>query len=266
MPALTNLYKQVKSNAQWRNRYRINISLSRKVAKSMPLVHVLGRAKHVRLSQIILEKPYPKLKTSASHGSANTLYTEAKWSLPPSLYFYAGRAAPSGRYGYMALAFDKSCEAIQQGSATPFDTGGLAHGYILTNLADDVAAKDFVAKSLISLDKWRCGFSKYLAAYFQSPSDHFAGRPIQLDPEELHDPNNTWRAWTFEVRFHDNQKIADCIKWCAPKRLREGIRRTIISLPPFHPLHSFMGRAIIHGNREKPIKVMEGWIRNQLKI
>jgi hypothetical protein len=166
----------------------------------------------------------------------------------------------------MALAFDKKCEAKRQGTATPFDTGGLAHGYISTNLPDDIASRKFVADSLISLDRWRCGLARYIAAYFLSPSDYFTGRPVQADPEELHVRNSDFRAWTFESQFHENLKLEESIKWCASQGLMNGIRQTVVSLAPSHPLHGFMGRVIIHGNRAKPVKEMERWVRNELKV
>lgn len=267
MPALTNLYSQVKSDPQWKNSYKRNISFSRQVSKNMPLVHVLRRARNTRLIQIFLRYSYYELETSSpTRSSPKTLVSENFCTFPPSLYFYAGRAAPGKRYGYLALAFDKSCESKHQRTALPFDSGGLVHGYISTNLPNDPALKKFVADSLMSRHRWRPGFARYLAAYFLSPSHYYTGRPVRPDPEELHVRNSDWRSWTFEIQMHDNQKIDECIKWHASGGLMNGIRPIVLSLSPSDPLHSFMRRAIIHGKRAKPIREMERWIRNQLRV
>jgi hypothetical protein len=270
MPAINDIYRLIMTDSRCKRRYKKNWAEARRVADNIALVHVMRRARNSSIIQILPQYPNCELETSSpARSSPRTLYSEQKWSFPPSLYFYAGRAAPGKRYGYMALAFDKNCEANHKGTASTFDSGGLAHGYISTNLSNNKALEQFVAASLIKLDEWRRkGFARYLAAYFSSPADYFTGRPIEPDPEELHiRPGNTWRAWTFEVRFHENQKLDGAIKWCGSRGLMDGVRQTLIqTLPPYHGLHSFMRRAIIHSNRTTPVKEMERWVRNELKI
>src|SRR5262249_3094758 len=127
-----------------------------------------------------------------------------------SAYFYAGRAHPS--FGCVAFAFGPSCEAEHAGSVTPFDTGGLVHPprFIRIRLGPSDGEAELVLyaqSSEIPLDRWRDVFARVLAAYFVSDIDYWQGRPMPLDPEGLYELNTDWRAWTFEVRFHEGQSI-----------------------------------------------------------
>ena len=87
------------------------------VAMKMPLVHVESN-----VCDLVMNPPH-EIPTSATDGKSNTKRTEELLGLPPSAYFYAGRACPD--FGNRAFAFAAECEAGHTGAASPFDTGGL---------------------------------------------------------------------------------------------------------------------------------------------
>jgi hypothetical protein len=67
---------------------------------------------------------------------------------------------------------------------------------------DEMAAvAQYGTDSEMSLDEWRGNLARVLAAYFDDDSDYWRGRPARPDPEDLYTLNDSWRAWTFEVRF-----------------------------------------------------------------
>ncbi|MEJ7592597.1 MAG: hypothetical protein WKF77_13680 [Planctomycetaceae bacterium] len=65
------------------------------------------------------------------------------------------------------------------------------------------------------------------SAYF------YAGRacPAYEDPEKVFTLDNTWRAWTFEVRFAEPQQILDRVAWTAKKSQLELLRRKQAAQP-----------------------------------
>lgn len=89
--------------------------------------------------------------------------------------------------------------------------------------------------SEIPLDRWRDGFAGVLAAYFADAADYWAGRPSPFDPDGLYSLNDGWRAWTFEVRFHEGQSIHDRAEWCADEAVMSTLRRLLDELEPTPP-------------------------------
>jgi hypothetical protein len=188
--------------------YAANISKASKIAAKIHLVHVV-RGKFV---DMILTPP-AELNISVAGSQPNTRQAEETLNLGNCLYFYAGRALK--RVGGVALAFNASCESGHTGDATPFDSGGLVGGRIQSNLADEQAKINYCNSCRVDLQLWRQEFAKYLAAYFSQIGDYWEGRPAWNDAAGilLH-PENTWQAWTYEVRFREPQAILDVEKWC----------------------------------------------------
>lgn len=207
--------------------YDRQLPVCRKVAQRIALVHVTGRGKPVEMT---VESPPHEIPTSADpqYCTDITRRAEVLLGLPPSAYFYAGRAHPD--FGSVALAFAAGCEAAHTGSATPFDTGGLMHPrrFIKVRLNPTDGEAERVAygrSSQVPLDQWRDVFARILAAHFASETDYWRGRPLPYDPEGLYELNGDWRAWTFEVRFSEGQSIHDRAAWCADKQSMNELRR-----------------------------------------
>jgi len=212
----------------------------RTVAQRIALVHVSGRERAIETT---VETPSYEIPTSDDHGYCTDLTrrAEALLGLPPSAYFYAGRAHPS--FGSVALAFAAGCEDTHTGSVTPFDTGGLLHPKrpIRVRLipSDGEAERvEYGQSSEIRLDQWRDVFARVLASHFVSEVDYWTGRPHPFDPEGLYELNSDWRAWTFEVRFNEGQPIRDRVAWCADEMTMESLRRRLdsqVATPPGDP-------------------------------
>ena len=227
MPLLTDLANRLKTNPTWRERYKANLATSRAVAAKISLVHVSGNPSRVSFADLLAKVPYEIPTSDAAYGycSDMTRAAEDMLNLGRCVYLYAGRAHP--RFGKIALAFEGSCEAGHTGSATPFDTGGLANRKIISNLPDYKAdtLKEFVARSVLDLTNWRRAFSRYLAAYFLTPRDYWQGTAAMSDPEELLIRNTDWRARVFEIRFHEGQRILVASFWCASKGQKQLLER-----------------------------------------
>jgi hypothetical protein len=166
MAVFTDLDNRVPSTPFDAAEYARRSSNCRGVAERIALVHVTGRE---RPFEMTVENSPHEIPTSDDVGYYTdfTRRAEALLGLPPSAYFYAGRAHPD--FGNVALAFVPGCEAAHTGSATPFDTGGLVHPnrYIKVRLDTDNEAElvAYGRSSEIPLDQWREVFGRVLAAY-----------------------------------------------------------------------------------------------------
>jgi hypothetical protein len=272
MAVFTDLDNRVTSAPFDAVAYTRQLRICRGVAERIALVHVTGRE---RPFEMTLETSPHEIPTSTDQGYCTDLtrQAEALLSLPPSAYFYAGRAHPA--FGNVALGFVPGCEAAHTGSATPFDTGGLVHParYIKVRLDPDGQAElvAYGRSSEIQLDRWREVFGRVLAAYFSSVIDYWTGRPLPHDPEGLYELNGEWRAWTFEVRFYEGQSIHDCAAWCADEVTMENLRRRLESQKPTLPgdpptaLESFFQAPMVLERAGTPsfCKRLEQWVRDQ---
>ena len=205
MPVLTDLEIRIQTAPFSEVDYRRRLSRSEDIAKATPLIHVDGRF------EAILATPPHELPTAQS---PNTKRAEDALGYERSVYFFAGRACP--RFGSVAIAFDPSSELDHSGSVTPFDSGGLIHPkkLISVNLIpdDDLASRIRYGKeSRLPLTEWREAFAQILAAYFDTDLSYWNGRPSRLDPEELYATDNTYRAWSFEIRFYEPHGIHDLV-------------------------------------------------------
>lgn len=256
--------------------YRQRLDACVQVAQRVALVHVTGRERP--LLQTVEQSPH-EIPTSDDHGYYTDFTRDAErlLGLGASSYFYAGRACPD--FGSAALAFDGACEAGHTGSATPFDTGGLVHPkrYIRVKLepdTDDQRAA-YGRSSVIALEDWRAIFGQVLAAYFSSPREYWVGRPTWHDPEELYSRNSSWRAWTFEVRFHEALSIHERVAWCADTATMDALRRRQMAQEPTAPgnLPTSLDRFLQEGPpplepRGTPAfcERLEAWIRREVGL
>ena len=131
MPVFTNLAARAAGPPFDQAAYHANLSACENIAAKMPLVHTTGRGRS--FDQTVVKSP-GVVPTSQDTGyySDGTRNAEKSLGLPPSAYFYAGRAHKD--FGNVAMAFSPTCEAGHAGSVTPFDTGGLMNRKIALKL------------------------------------------------------------------------------------------------------------------------------------
>ncbi len=197
---------------------------STNAANKISLVHV-----DHRLVELIQTPPHEIPTSQSGRDSSNTRRVERLLGLPPSVYFYAGRACPD--FGNTAFAFGPECEKDRDGSASPFDTGGLLSNppHLMIDLSPHDDSEDqrvkFGQDSVLDLQEWRTTFGRFLAAFFRKNVDYWHERPSQTDPERLFELNSDWRTWTFEIRFSEGQSIHHRDAWCADGSVMSQLRR-----------------------------------------
>ena len=242
------------------------------VAKNVAIVHV------DRTVINLIEHPPYEIPTSASGSNADsTRRVEDMLALPPSAYFYAGRAHPN--FGSTAFAFAAGCEDAHSGSASPFDTGGLLsnppHLKLQLSPTDGEAERvEFGKASMLRLDQWRETFGTFLAAYFDADVDYWQKKPSLSDPERLFELNNDWRAWTFEIRFSEGQSIHERAAWCADETVMSHLRRLDDQQPPTIPgdppsgLDRFFAGppALEAAGTPQFCERLEQWVREQIAV
>ena len=243
---------------------------SNAVAAKVPLVHVER--------QLIERIKQPPHEIPTSEPGSKTRHAEEQLGLPPSAYFYAGRAHP--RFGNVAMAFAAGCEDSHTGSASPFDTGGLVsnppHLKLRLSPTDGEAERvSFGKASLLPLDQWRATFGKFLAAYFDSDVDYWLkAKPSVHDPEGRIESNTDWRAWAFEIRFSEGQSIHERAAWCAREEVMSVLRRltdeqpaTIPGDPPSGLDQFFAGPpALDPVGTTQFCERLEQWVREQVSV
>jgi hypothetical protein len=250
MSALINLHLRIASDPTWKREFDNSSKEAERWAERMPLVHVFSPKNSVAQMVVLDELLQP---SSNARSKTTTLRTEQEFALGRHLYFYAGRAYPL--HGGIGLIFSAATEAGKRGNATPFDTGGLLNlnprtgqPYIRTNLGPDrTALYQFLFDSIVSLAQWRTDFAQFLAAYFGPLRGYVFGRPAKVDPEEIYAAasGNTWRSWTYEIRFRDPQAIAEAVYWSASKQQMDLFHQYFTTCSPSEQnvLRSFLDRA-----------------------
>ena len=230
--------------------------------------------------------------------------TEEAMGLGSSLYFYIGRVHPE--FGEAAFAYPLADICDVDGDATPFDTGGLFAGFICFTstcgtincvnkatcakinpidpsriqrcIPDEVGLKTFMDKSRstsdgnFSLSEIVKLFTEYLAAYFSEPGDYWDNqkRPFRNDPDSifLHPRNEDFRAWTFEVRVHEPQRIEDCAAWGVSANMWNQQLRPLArhaNANSSDPLLSLLSRTPVT-IRANFAEEMEQWIRDRAGV
>lgn len=245
---------------------------SSEVAKRVPLLHV-----DPNLLELIVSPPHEISPNPISGKSDNTRRAEEMLGLSASVYFYAGRAHP--QFGNAAFAFPAGCEASHSGSVSPFDTGGLLSDppRIKVRLDPTDGEPERVAfgkASQVPLGQWREAFGKCLAAYFAVDLDYWHKRPSVSDPEGIFELNDDWRAWTFEIRFHEGHSIHDRIAWCADESVMNQLRRLADQQPlavpgdPLSGLDRFLAEPTALDMAGTPLFCgrIEQWVVEQVAI
>jgi hypothetical protein len=271
MPALTLLNARIRSDSAWQSRYTANLPAAETTAKTIPLLHVTSAGSFFK---IVLEPAQELLPTteSSAYLPSRTLDAENMLDLGHCLYFYAGRACRN--YGDIAFAFAPGSESNHSGSATPFDTGGLAFGHIRASLPDHspTTLSQFTRESLLELSAWRDAFARFLAAYFPHPSAYWTRRPYMPDPDGIFEnPDNSWRAWTFEIRFRESQCIQARMAWSFSEPVFERLTEMLVDEPPYGAFPTLLqdfieGPAPLTPRGDTNFcELMETWVRENTK-
>lgn len=241
MPVPKSLINQINSDPQWRKIYDANLKDAKVMASRIYLVHVTGR--NIPFEELF--RSLPAVLKPYHNSPVNCLWThkcQNKLRLGRSLYFFAGRA---GDFGGVALVFGTKCEQKRRGTATPFDTGGLASNRIRTSLpsenllgegsveVDVGARRAFTARHKVKLKLWREVFATYLAAYFSPVSSYWTGKPREPGPAQMYTQvkQNGWQAWTHEIRFHEDLSLFDALTWCANEDQMLKLQRARVNGP-----------------------------------
>ena len=276
MPALASLPHLLSNNPAQAASFSRNESQARHLAGQVHLIHV-SAPKEVPFDELLTVSPHA-IPTSDHplYYSDATRRAEDLLGLFRSAYFYAGRACPA--FGDVALAFEPSIENGHTVSVSPIDTGGLVHEkrYIKCTLAgqdEDTARAEFGKASEITESDWRSEFARFLAGFFDTLSNYWTGRPTYKDPEQVFTLDNTWRAWTFEVRFAEPQAILDRVAWTAKKAQLDLLRRRQAAQPvsvpgdPVSKLDEFLSESPLNPDgSELFCEELESWVMQQLGV
>lgn len=163
-----------------------------------------------------------------------TREVERAFDLGDCLYFYAGHACPD--FGDVVLVYDPEWSEGVSGGATPFDTGGVYWGKIAADgMNSGAAAKAYVDTHKVALPGW-CGMLQtYLTEYFETPAGYVLGEPPRVDDptHRLRGPHNERRAWTWEVRVHQDHPVRLNLRLlCMTSDFADELRMAVLSLPP----------------------------------
>ncbi len=132
---------------------------------------------------------------------ARTTEAEAAISWPHFVYFYVGRPHPD--YGATVALHVRPGDDFADWAVTPFDTGGLVHGRVLTH--NEMTAKEKVAL----IDRWTrtdLGYVTEMDDWIGAAFEDYAGyvrtaRPAHHLVEEIDLPRNSDHSWTWEGRL-----------------------------------------------------------------
>ena len=180
-----------------------------------------------------------------------TRAVEDRCGLPPSRYFYAGKAYWG--YGDVALSYLPAIERKHSGSSNPFDTGEAYRQTFAPVKSDRARAIRLIRETLFSLSEWRKEFAGFLRAYFPRLRDYFSGTPSREGDWGHQDlparyPNTDWRAWTWEVRLHEEHPLSQHLHlWATSEQNYLALTNSQITLeqPPLgavagHPLEALL--------------------------
>ena len=118
-------------------------------------------------------------------------------------YFYAMRTEPA--FGFAVFFFRQVLHSpwpADTHGATPFDTGGLWHGGIVTQPpAGPKEKRRIFRQHQVSLPRWIYAFNQYISTNYHTINDYIEGHvPLTGIPRIISHRPNTSRAWTWEVR------------------------------------------------------------------
>jgi hypothetical protein len=182
--------------------------MSLQIGERVPLVRVDGD--RITLEKLI--KEYKGIIPTSDKCSAGryTQLIEKELGLPPSVYFYFGRACDE--YGNYAIALRVEAVKDLLQSWTPFDTGAM---YKFFNAQNNVEGARRCLKNELQRDtSYRQRFAKFLTECFNGPRDYWRDdwekkkeRPTCPGPEGLYhldppkDKHPKWTLWIWEIRI-----------------------------------------------------------------
>lgn len=158
------------------------------------------------------------------------------------MFTFAGPCAYTrkGAIGDAAVWLSPIAEKGATGSASPFDTGALEHGYLRPWDAQGVAERwSFFEATQVPLARWREKFAAWLTASYSDPrryletdkGRHESGDPDGGDPDGVfaangtrHPKGNDRRAWTWEVRLEGRVSLDHAQALLIPRRLAQDAR------------------------------------------
>lgn len=186
----------------------------------VPLVRVEGKIYNLHPNLSLTEERFAQaapLDRDARDQIARD--AERRYGLGACLYFYAGYACPE--FGTVVLAYHPTLADGRSGNASSFDTGGMFKGYIQGTALNTEADRDaLVAADLCALGLWETRLTDWVSTHFSSLDDYLNNeRPRMDDPSgRLLHPRNDRRAWTFEVRLHDDVPLFDHLAFAIVKQ------------------------------------------------
>jgi len=184
--------------------YNANLEAATRLAASLPLVHRTGYPSQPLPWQDILRTG--ELRMS----DVTDVEQQCGWSR--AVYFFLGCAAyPKGNVG---LLFDCSLSATTSGSFSPFDSGALSSGFVVPienvawTISDQAGCLDRNSADVANLEAFA---GPYVAAHFNQPAS-YVSRPQKSTTDfdvyhRLRSTTEDRRAWTIEVRLHDNVRL-----------------------------------------------------------
>ena len=147
----------------------------------------------------------------AARRDTNTLATEAALSIPASVYFFVGRCCPR-RAGAITIAIRASDLARDEGTVSPFDTGGLHHNKLLLLWRDYAPNKrSYLQQHTAPMNGFEEYFTVFLSEFFRQARSYWNQPDQQIDGMRL-TADHDWRNWTFEVRFEEHADVSNA-KW-----------------------------------------------------
>jgi len=103
-----------------------------------------------------------------------------------------------------------SDDAVSEGRATPFDSGGVIYGRSKLPWANIGAASpaEYVQGHSVELSLFHDYFGHHLAAFFDSAPQYWDAPSRPIDGISF-SPDSDFRDWTFEVRLHESVSIVN---------------------------------------------------------
>ena len=139
-----------------------------------------------------------RLSPNNSQRKTHTTAAEEGMSLPPAVYFFAGRAYPA-KFGNFAVSI--SLDKVSDGAVTPFDSGGVYAGKSRLPCGIGPARVAYVKSHSASMVSFYNYFSPFLAAFFDSAIDYWDRPPVRPIDGIAFSSGDDWRDWTFEGRY-----------------------------------------------------------------
>lgn len=129
-----------------------------------------------------------------------TIEAEVGLGLTPCAYFYVGRCEPE--FSDHSIAFE-DCDAFEAG-VSPFDSGGLWFGHVVTNppLGSQAEVRSFLELHTLGRDAYGLVFEGWLSTNYGDPTEYVDGAvPVAcFAPEVEIAQDSDARSWTWEMR------------------------------------------------------------------